>query len=466
MKKFLPFDLANIRAVGTHYPFPLYWLILFYLVSVYTALGTRLSILEAIRHELLIGVVLIGVSIWVLSVKPLKGGDWSILLVAIVMFFVAVLLAVPFAYDNGHAWDVFFNHVLKPSMLALFLSALVRTPRHVGLLVGFFLFSLFWLYQESVRGLITGELYWYNQGIQRLHGSVDQYRSPNSLSAIAVTSLPFLRYIGQVVTQRKHKIMMTITFLLAVTCIIFTGSRAGYVVSLILGFAWWLSSKSKWKSLAVGIVVVLLVLVFLPQQYVGRFSTIGHQEETDNSRAERIDLLHDAWRVFQENPLGVGVDCFIWVNGPETGRYVRCHNLYLQVASDLGVGGLLAFFFLVGALFHSHRGIIRSVKDQTRMLRKIHGLARDDQQTVRRLYSLHKDLGLLDATAKAFRLYLLVVLVQGMFGHIMYKPSWWLMAGTAVGLNNALSYTEGRIRILGSQVMNSNRAPETIAGRG
>ncbi len=452
MKKFLPLDPSHFRKVGTHYPHLLFWVFIFYTVSLYTALGTRLSVLAAIRHELLVGLFLIGASAWILSNKPINLRYASPLLGSVVFFFFVLLMAVPFAYDPNLAWETFFEHVVKTSMFALFIATMVRTPRHVMLFTGFFLFSLFWLYQESVRGLITGDLYWYNQGIQRLHGSVNLYRNPNSLSAISVASLPFLQHLWPVARTRKHKILILVTGVLAIICIIFSGSRAGYLSTIILAGGWWLTSKNKLQILALGVVALVAVLAFFPDQYVGRFNTIGEQQEGDASRAERVQLMKDAYEVFKEHPMGVGLDCFILVNGPKTGRYLRAHNLWLQVASDLGILGVVGFLALVLSLFYVMRRLLKEADKLKLRLRAIYKASDQGPPMRKRAREIWEDLALMQGVTKAFQLYLVFLLFNGMFAHIMYKPAWWLLVGAMLGLNNAMQYSGQQIQALGRLV--------------
>ena len=461
MKKFLPLDLSNFRKVGTHYPHLLFWIFIFYTVSLYTALGTRLGVLAAIRHELLVGAFLIVASIWVMAQRPITPRYTTPLLGSVVFFFLVLLMAVPFAYDPAQAWETFFEHVLKTSMFGFFLATMVRTPRHLGLFMGFFLFALFWIYQESVRGLITGELVWYNQGIERLHGSVNLYRSPNSLSAVSVAGLPFLQHMWTVARQRKHRLYILLTGSFAITCIIFTGSRAGYLSTILLAGGWWLTSKNKLKTVALGAVALVLVLVFFPEQYVGRFNTIGEQQEGDASRAERIQLMKDALGVFQDHPLGVGIDCFILVNGPKTGRYLRPHNLWLQVASDLGVLGVISFLSLIGSLFYAMYRVQREAGQLKKRLQSLHRRSGKSPPVTARAREFWHDLDLVEATTKAFRLYLVFLLFNGMFAHILYKPAWWLLVGGVIALNNAIQHSGKQIEALSRRVQ-ADAPTETV----
>jgi O-antigen ligase len=89
----------------------------------------------------------------------------------------------------------------------------------------------------------------------------------------------------------------------------------------------------------------------MPQSFWMRMDSIMNaDEDPTGSRAARLRLLDQGFAVFADNPLtGVGAGQFQNYNVPgETVEKWRVtHNVWLQVACDLGIFGLLAFGFLV-----------------------------------------------------------------------------------------------------------------------
>jgi O-antigen ligase len=99
-----------------------------------------------------------------------------------------------------------------------------------------------------------------------------------------------------------------------------------------------------------GALVVLLALPLAPASYWQRLSSITDESADDTgSREARRILLQEAWATFLAHPLtGVGAGQF--KNYAPEGRdeaWRETHNAPLQVASELGIAGLMVFGFLL-----------------------------------------------------------------------------------------------------------------------
>ncbi|HZB25884.1 MAG TPA: O-antigen ligase family protein, partial [Vicinamibacterales bacterium] len=109
---------------------------------------------------------------------------------------------------------------------------------------------------------------------------------------------------------------------------------------------------------AAGALAVVLALPMLPSSYWARLSSItdGSRDET-GSRQARSTLLWEAYYAFLDHPItGVGAGQF--QNYKPEGRveaWRETHNVFLQVASELGIAGLIAFTFLVWCGFEATR---------------------------------------------------------------------------------------------------------------
>lgn len=434
-------------------------LLLFYTISVYTALGERIEFLDAIRHQLLLGVVLIALSVMVLLEDPVDLSESKPLLLGIVLLFIVELTQVPFASDPGYAKDTFIDYTLKEAMFTFFMVTIVRSPNRLRLLMATFLFSLAWVYQESVRGLITGHLVWYNQGIQRLHGAVDLYQHPNGLSLIAVTCLPFVIYLFGAVRSVLLRLVMLGIAAMACVCIIYTGSRAGYVGTIAIAFFWWLLSRHKVRGALLGLAVGTIVISVLPKQYIGRFESIGGEEAAGHSKDKRIQIMKDAWAIWKENPFGVGINGFILVREREFGRNQDTHNLYLQLLTHIGIQGTVIFLYFMIALYVAfHRAVARL----ERLRGTLAGLARapdTDRRTRRLLARTYGDARYVTAVAQAGRLYLLMLAVNGIFAHTLYLICWWMASGLAI----CTSAMTGRMEEAGHEVVRRRLAAREAA---
>ena len=150
-------------------------------------------------------------------------------------------------------------------------------------------------------------------------------------------------------------------------------------------------SQGAW--LALGGAVIISVLVWSPMRRVLRIGAVvgalmiglvlraeggGIRDPLhlwDMGAKDRVVMWQAAWKMIQDRPvLGQGLNPFManyvdfWTGGESVPRYA--HNCFLQVAAETGVVGLLAFVWVLGALFWWwYRGIQRLASSaSTRLL--------------------------------------------------------------------------------------------------
>ncbi|MBE0564728.1 MAG: O-antigen ligase family protein [Krumholzibacteria bacterium] len=436
-------------------------LLMLYTVSVYTVLGERLDVLDAIRHQLVIGVVLIGLCVKVAAEYPVDLSESKPLVLGIVLLFLMMLLQVPFAADQAYAKDTFIDYIVKQAMFTFFMIVLIRTPGRLRVFMFTFLFSVFWIYQESVRGLISGSLVWRNQGIMRLHGAVDYYGHPNGLSLIAVTSLPFIIYLYGVVRGRLLRMAMLGIAVLACVCIVFTGSRAGYLGTIAIAVFWWLYCRHRVRMAVVGVLAALVVVSVLPEQYRERFTSIGGEEAEGHSKDKRLEIMQDAWVIFLENPGGVGINSFMTVRMARFGRYQDTHNLYLQALTHIGIQGTLVFLYFMLALYVAFERAVKRLERLQAALKRLAVVTDTDRRTRILLARTVWDADYVAAVARAGRLYLVMLAVNGIFAHTLYLICWWFAAGLAI----VVSAMTGEMEAAGRKVARQRLATVEAAAR-
>jgi hypothetical protein len=203
--------------------------------------------------------------------------------------------------------------------------------------------------------------------------------------------------------------------LLAITCIILTGSRSGFVGLALLIICIGIFSKYRSKLIPLFLVAAFIVWHYIPAALHGRFLTlldptmgpINAQESAD-SRMKFFNMAFDVW---YEYPLfGVGPGCFSQV----TGTGMQSHSLYAQVISNLGSVGVVAVFILVSCfIFNFIEG------------RKIYlKVGRED------------DAKFFYFTLVASTVGVLQLLFLGLAGHNLFRYTWlWYGAFSLLSLN-------------------------------
>lgn len=437
-------------------------LFLFFVVARYISLGARRAVFEAMRIEFTLGLALTALSVMVLLQQPVSLRPFRNLLVAIVCLFLAMLVQLPFAADPLLAKTVFVDRVIKFAFLTFFMLALVHSPRYLNWFVMAYLFSCFYITQESVHGLISGGLVWENQGVMRLHGAVPIYMHPNSLGGLAMGAIPFAVFLFPVWREWWLRTFLAALLVTAIICVVYTGSRTAYVAFLGFLVYWGATSRSKGRWLGTALVLGVVALLLVPQQYKERFLSIGGHEAEGQSKAKRIEILSDAWRIFMENPGGVGVASFPAVRMRKFGRVQDTHNLYLEVATNLGAQGLIVFVFLVVVMLSAFRRVLHGYARQQRALRTVIRTGQPPPGMLRRMLKHEADLRLLQAVSRSAEAFIYVRLVLGMFGMDLYEVYWWFGAGMALALlrlnESTASRTARLVEMVGMNKTSAGRA--------
>lgn len=393
---------------------------LFLVASFYLQIGYRWPVFGAVRHELWIALVLGPIAI-IRMVKESGWRDSTIIQwsVALILWMVVMVAASDYP---GESWSVVRDRVLKMAGLGLIIAGFVNHPRLLILFVGIYLLSFLKITQEGITGLITGSMVWENQGVPRLHGSTPNYHHPNSLAGTQLSVLPFILCLIPTVKGLLKKALIA-QAALTIIVIVICGSRTAYLAGLICLLMMLIKSGTVKQKFSLMLIVPILALAFIPDAYWSRFETIFTQEEIQGRSFEtRVQILRDAIGTFVENPGGIGVGAFPAYRMFNYGRVQDTHNLYLQVATNLGVVGLVIFFGFILAIY-------RSLKRMSIRLRDLTVENIEQQGTLEYSY-----LRILRAICNATIWFLIIRLLLGLFGHDLYEIYWWFAAGIAIAI--------------------------------
>jgi len=414
---------------------PVFLLFLGYMMYMYLQGGVRWPVLGQIRFEFLMGIVLVPLAVVavgrrsVSQEKPVVG--WSFALLG------TMLIMVALSHFPAFSWDVFWNRGVKFAAYGLCIAAFVSSPRALRWFLAAFLLAFFKMGLEGLLGTITGSLIWQNQEIPRLHGTTPSYEHPNSFSGTQLGVLPYLYFLYPLL-PRFWKILAIVQLILCANVIMRTGSRTGYLgfVAAMLSFIW--LAKKRARAAIVTVLIALMVVPMIPSDYVGRFSSIFEDKSevgADTSIGKRKEILEDATEVFLSHPFGIGVGAFPLVRNELFGRKQDTHNLYLEVATNMGIQGIIVFIGFVSSIWAALSRVRRRLQ---RHLEVLSGLGLRGEA----ITAHTADIQMMLACAKATWAFLIIRLVLGAFGMDMYEIYWWFMAGLAVALLRLASAAE------------------------
>lgn len=279
-----------------------------------------------------------------------------------------ILITAPFSIWMGGAVATFTDMYSKVILIFVLMINTLTSPKRIE--------RFTWLILLASTYIAFRAVFDYARGINliengRVQGAVGgMFKNPNDLALNLVAVLPLVFALAL-----KGGALLRRMFLIAcggimIGAIIASHSRSGTVglVMMVMFFAVYLVRRKPALVFA-GALMLMLAAPLAPESYWTRLSSITDESQDDTgSRQARSILLREGWEAFLANPVtGVGAGQF--VNYAPEGRveaWRETHNVLLQVASELGVVGLLVFGFLI-----ARAGI--AVRQTRRLLRRATG---------------------------------------------------------------------------------------------
>ncbi len=284
----------------------------------------------------------------------------------IFLFFVVLSL---YQIPREHLWDGFRGFMKWFQYLAVFFMAMewLEDGKRQRRFLRVFIFSItlvclngftqLWAGQDLVKGY-TADL---PGRFARVQSSLN---SPNDLAAFLLLGLPLIFFLW--LKENKWSLksgLLALILVLSGLAFLLTLSRSGFLALLLslVAFAVVTGKKKVLIPLAAG-----LGLLFFSKAM--RYNFFGSLNLQDITVGERLRFWTLTWEMIKENPLfGGGVNTFFQrfaaMAPPEELYRGYAHNCYLQMWSEVGLAGLLAF--MVPPVFLLTRLLRRAAKEKT-----------------------------------------------------------------------------------------------------
>jgi O-antigen ligase len=345
------------------------------------------------------------------AVWPNKGMLSNRLHAGLVGFTVALAfcwLASP--YRDQERCSNTIESYLKVALFYVLVVTSVRDEKSLRLLLSLFLISVGSYMAHSLLEYINGR-YEFRQGITRMVGVDVTYADPNAFASTVLLSLPLTLPFWSSTRSAPVRALLAVFTLGACTCILLTGSRAGYVGLAIFALCCLMFTRSKIRMFILLAVAVMLLIAFAPSALQDRFLTLVDPTygpaNAQESAQGRIGGFVEGFHLWDENPLvGVGPGAFLYAGGSG----YNSHNVYGQVVSELGIVGVVAFAGLLACF------------------------ALNWLETRRHYRNRKPDF--LYHVSRAVSLCILLLLFMGWAGHNLYRYNWlWFAAFQAIALH-------------------------------
>jgi hypothetical protein len=356
--------------------------------------------------------ILAAAAFWLIA--PGKRMQPTRLDLGIVLFCTAVL----FAWVSS-PWSDAGQAVVEDWFKIVFFYGLVTTavnrPEDLRKLLLAFLCIMAFYMLHSLWEFRNGR-HTYRMGIARMVGVDKTLGDPNSFGASIVYALPFVRLFWLTAQQRLLKLFLAGYVGLSGLCILLTGSRSSLLGLLVWGLITCLQSRRRMLFIGMGAVAACVAFAALPESLQTRFETIINPdvgpENAKVSGQGRVEGLIKGWELLQKYPL-TGCGPGVWRKA--TGSEIESHNLYGQLMGELGIVGVVAFGTLVAGFALAIRNFRRRCRD----------FADGDGK-----FMFHLTTAL--ATA------LVLLLLEGLFGHNLLRFTWLWYVGFLVIATRAI----------------------------
>lgn len=200
---------------------------------------------------------------------------------------------------------------------------------------------------------------------------VSTFENPNMLGLYLILLLPIIAagFVGE--KKWWNKPGHIIAFAAGAACLIYTWARGawlGFIFATVVFLLMW--NRRTMGVLLAGIVALPVLVPFLPESIVSRFSSIGNLTDTSTNYRVYIwrgsvNMLSDYWLT----GIGVGGEAFnrIYPYYSFAGieKAPHAHNLFLQLFIEVGVFGFALFVAVLICLFQSGFTLAKRGEDKT-----------------------------------------------------------------------------------------------------
>jgi O-antigen ligase len=266
------------------------------------------------------------------------------------------ILTAPLSLWPGGSVSLFLELFVKSLIICWLLPQVVDSePRLLRLVAGLCVaggvLALYALTHLG-GGFMTGEA----QAVKHMGGyHAPLTRNANDLALMLNLLVPLSYVLVRVARSLLARLLLAGLLGLEVAAILVTFSRAGVLTLAVVWTGHLLRSlRGRARAVAVALIAVTLAAVaFLPASYRQHLATTTSIEAdpSGSSRARWGDALAATEVIIGQPLVGAGLGQNILAITRETGSWRSVHNVYLQVAADLGLPGLALFLaFLAGCL--------------------------------------------------------------------------------------------------------------------
>lgn len=402
--------LLNI-VVMMKYPM---WGLLAYLIIFLLRPAEMYPALAAFRVELLTGIfVLVAVIIRQKLVEGTVYFPRDRITLSLIAFLAVMCISIFSSYEKSFTIDECIGFIKLLIFYYLIISVIDNKRKFIAFMT-VFLVLIAYIAFDAFKSYISGGFI-TRMGVDRMYGSTSAGGDPNTLAATLGATIPLVVASAFYFRNLLAKIGLWMLALGMAYLITITGSRSGLLAFIGVLFGGFIYARHKLVLIVAAVLLIAGVWSVMPDQYRNRYLTLSDMEDINETSSGRIDIWKAGVRMIETRPiLGVGAGAFSAAAGSgEFGysSFMQAHNLYIQLMATTGIIGFVVWFMFIYFLVKNLRIIIRAVRERAR-------------ETWILIY------------CEAFIVSMIALFVSGLFGHNLYRYTWYMMAGLVVALVN------------------------------
>ena len=261
-----------------------------------------------------------------------------------------ILATAPFSIWLSGAIAVFTEYYGKVILIYLLMANVLTSARRIEQLTWLLMLPSGYLAFRAVFDFARGANLAESGG--RVHGAIGGiFGNPNDLALNMVALLPLAVSIALRHGTAPRRVIAAVCAFFMFGAVIASHSRGAALGLAAMAGVLGLFMLRRRPGLVFGTVMALaLAAPMTPASYWHRLASITDESQDETgSRAARRVLLQESYQAFLQNPLtGVGAGQFKnWNPGGRQQPWHESHDVLLQVAAELGIGGLLVMSYLI-----------------------------------------------------------------------------------------------------------------------
>jgi O-antigen ligase len=352
-------------------------------------------------------------------------------LAGVVALGAVILLTAPFSIWIGGAVSTFTDLYVKVMLVFILMVNTLTTTKRIEQFTWVIVTALGYIAFRAVFDYARGMNLVENGRVRGAIGGI--FRNPNDLALNLVAVLPLAMSLALRPGTLLRRGFAAACALFMIGATVATQSRGGTVGLVVMALILAATLIRQRPGLVFAAAFAFMMAIpLLPHSYLNRISSISNPSADDTgSREARRILLQEAFDTFLSHPLtGVGAGQFKNYN-PE-GRqeaWREAHNSILQIASELGIPGVVCFGFLIV------RGLLAPIQTR-RLLRRPEGSARARSKAPPTASETEREI--LDIHQTAMSASLIGWFVCAMFASVAYHWTFYYLLALAIAPREVL----------------------------